>query len=63
MQDHLDTCVDNFKELLNMCERINSEFEKFHQGSMDRTLYLMTIIFGVPTESQSAFEGPKETDG
>ena len=47
VQDHLDTCVDDLKELLIMCDRINSEFEKFHQGSMDRTLYLMTIITSI----------------
>jgi Mg2+ and Co2+ transporter CorA len=47
VKDNLECCVDDLKDLLIKCDAISNEFEKFHQSSMDRTLYLMTVVTSI----------------
>ena len=47
VKDNLECCVDDLKELLVTCDGVSNDFEKFHQGSMDRTLYLMTVVTSI----------------
>ena len=47
VRDNLECSVDDLKEMVERCDRINLEYEKYHQGSMDRRLYLMTVVTSI----------------
>jgi Mg2+ and Co2+ transporter CorA len=47
VSDNLECCMDDFKNLLVDVDNVEQAYEKFHQGSMDRTLYLMTVVTSI----------------
>ena len=47
VKDNLERSVDDLKEMIEQCNLMNLEYEKFHQGSMDRRLYFMTVVTSI----------------
>ena len=47
VRDNLESCADELKALVDRCDSLQEEFEKFHTGQMDRTMYRLTVVTSI----------------
>lgn len=47
VRDNLECAQDDLRELVNSCDQLDIEFEKYHARQQDKTLYLMTVVTSI----------------
>ena len=47
VRDNLECAEDDLRELIERCEQLDVEFEKYHAAQQDKTLYLMTVVTSI----------------
>ena len=64
VRDNLECAQDDLRELVNSCDQLDVEFEKFHARQQDKTLYLMTVVTSIflPAQFLTGVWGMNFTD-
>ena len=64
VRDNLECAQDDLRELVNSCDQLDVEYEKYHARQQDKTLYLMTVVTSIflPAQFLTGVWGMNFTD-